>query len=113
MANIQPLQTDDLHRITVITWSAMAGGDLGLAAFVGDLSPFTVQGIGDGTSFLMEGSNDGGTTWSQMTSAAVTFTFASSKTPVLSFAAAPMMIRPNMTGGTSSKVVLVGSKYKG
>lgn len=100
----------------VITWPAMANTDVGVGVETAMYRAISVQGKGDGTSFTVTGSNDGGTTFSPLLAIPV-FTFVGSKTPVgqpalNAQAQQPQALqyRPEVTGGTNSTITMVGFK---
>jgi len=90
----------------------MAAADVGNGVDIAMAGEVSVQAVGDATTISIEGSNDGGTTWSTL-GAGVTLTIASGKTPVTRIAEHPGLLRPNVTGGTNTAVWLVWSRKGG
>lgn len=101
----------DIVQYETVTWLAMADTNDGAGVDAAKYGEMAVQAIGDATSITMQGSNDGGTTWSAL-GAGVSLVIAAGKTPVTRIAEHPGLIRPLAVGGTSTKVILIGRKVK-
>jgi hypothetical protein len=94
-----------------ITWEGIGNADVGAAQGVSRLYTKSVQVLGTfgGATVVLQGSNDGGTTWAGLTY---------DGTNAISFTAAGLkqvwehveMIRPSSSGGTGSDidVIVVG-----
>lgn len=93
--------------VAIMTWSAMAGGDTGKPARMGRYSDKTVQVIGDATTVAIEGSNDG-STWTDLTDQSGTaLALVGASADLETILQNPLYIRPNVTGGASSTVIVV------
>lgn len=89
-------------------WDALAAGDVGSPVNMADFPHKTVQAIGDATSVALQGSNDG-TTWTALNDSAGTAIALTTGTFAVVLEA-PLYIRPSATGGTSTKVIVVGTR---
>lgn len=112
MATSNALLTINNAPYVTVKWPAMAASDVGSGVDMGQAGEISVYAVGDATTVSMEGSNDGGTTWATL-GAGVTLTIATGKTPVTRIAEHPGLIRPNVTGGTSTAVWLVYGRKGG
>lgn len=111
MGIITPSIAGDIVQYDIITWPGMAAADTGAPVDVAKYGELSIVALGDATTVAIEGSNDSGSTFSAL-GAGVTLTIAASKTPVTRIAEHPQFLRPNVTGGTNTKVILVGRKIK-
>lgn len=111
MATSTATMVIDYAQYDVITWPTMAATDVGSAVDAAKYGEISVQAIGDATSVAMQGSNDAGTTWAAL-GAGATLTVTAGTSPVTRIAEHPMFIRPVATGGTVTKVIMIGRKLK-
>lgn len=92
-----------------VTWLALANGDDGAPVIACDYQDRTVQvtgTFGTGGSVTIQGSNDGGTTWSTLTDPggnALTFTAAG----IELICELPYQIRPKVTAGDGTTAINV------
>lgn len=92
----------------IIRWLALASTDDGQGVEIADLEKISVQAVGDATTVIIQGSNDGGVTWHPLGSGAV-ITLASAA--IIDLPVVPLRVRPLLTGaGASTAVYLVGRK---
>lgn len=91
-------------------WGNMAGGDVGAGVNVAGWGIITVQAIGNGTSVQMQGSMDGGTTWASLATASANLTITAGTSPVTQILEHPLLIRPSVTGGTVTKVIMSAAR---
>jgi hypothetical protein len=85
------------------TWTSLAGADSGSPLDAPHMPDKTVQVIGtawDGATLVIEGSNDGGTTWTTLNDVegnALSWTVGASHLAAIQ--ENPLLIRPSTTGG--------------
>lgn len=95
--------------VAIMTWSAMAGGDTGKPARMGRYSDKTVHVVGDSVDVAMEGSNDL-VNWAPVHNAVGAAMDTIVGTPpgtIETILDNPLYIRPNVTGGSSTSVIVV------
>jgi hypothetical protein len=110
---VQPITlVIDYEQFDIATTAQMAPGDTSAAVRVAQYGELSVQAIGDATSIVLLGSNDGGVTFAPI-GAGVTLTLTAGSSPVTRIAEHPQQIKVGtVTAGTSTKMVLVGRKLK-
>lgn len=109
MATIPSEETIVRPGVVQITWTPLAGGDDGAGVVTAHFSDRTVQATGDGTSITIEGSNDG-TNWFELNdTAGVPIDMDATTDAVVLVRENPLMVRPVVTGGSSTTVILIGS----
>lgn len=119
MAVINSTQAWIARRISKTTWANLANGDTGVSDSSTGLSDKTVQvkgTFGVGANVNIEGSNDGGTTWSILNDSrgegnplSITTAIGADIRTILEN---PQLIRPNVTAGdgtTSLTVIIVAA----
>lgn len=104
------------RRVHKNTWTPLANGDAGSALTAASLADKTVQILGTfgaGGTVIIEGSNDGGTTWATLNDSrgegnALSFTAAN----VCTILENTERIRPRVTAGdgTTALTVIITSK---
>ncbi len=107
MPNIEPTITHEQRGVITYTW-AMADADTGIAVASGHLSDKDLQIIGtswNNATLVVEGSNDGGTTYRTLKPVdtndvtTLSWTIGNPSETILSN---PALIRPRTTGGSGS-----------
>lgn len=88
-------------------WSGLAGSDVGDALVVPNFPDKTVQFTGTFTTgtVVMQGSNDGGTTWTTLTDPQGN-NISKTAAGVEAIEENPIMIRPSISGGTTDAVTV-------
>lgn len=89
-----------------VAWDTLTEADEGVGVAIADYSDKTVQVVGSfgtGGSVAIEGSNDGGTTWSALHDPQGTV-IAITAAGMELIAENPLLIRPNITAGTTVDV---------
>lgn len=117
MATVTPTLTPTTspHNLTVNWEGFAASGDVGTAVKYGNFTDRTVQVLGDFTGSLsirIEGSNDGGTTWTVLTDPqgnALNFTAAG----IEAISENPQQIRCRATAGSGGADADVHINFKG
>lgn len=107
MATIQGKRVDTEDGVSaIVSWAAMANGDVGTAVYVGDLKDLAVQCTGGtiGTSTL-QGSEDGAT-WGAIGAG---LTIATSN-QVSAVGMVPAYIRPSVGASGSGAIIVVTGK---
>lgn len=107
MAVITPTVVIDNFGVCIVTWAAMAGADTGAPVRMAQYSDKTAQVIGDATTVAIEGSNDGSTFSPLTDTAGAAIALAGATDDVETILQNPLYIRPNVTGGASSTVIVV------
>ena len=108
MATISGTMDSQGEGIVVATWAGMAGGDVGSKMKLASFSDKTVQAIGDATGVAIQGSNDG-TNWFALTDpSGTTIALAGATFDMALIRENPLYIRPSVTGGSDTDVIIVG-----
>lgn len=93
------------NDVMVMAWDDLAAGDSGQPISMAAARHLTVQAIGDGSAAI-EGSNDG-VKWKAMVDAADA-PLALTGGALAGLLLMPLYLRPVVTGGTGTTVIIVG-----
>ena len=95
-------------EVATAVWAAGAGGDTGKPVRMAAYPDKTAQVAGDATGVAIQGSHDG-TNWFALTDpAGETIDLAGATFDMVLVRENPLYIRPSITGGTSTVVIVVG-----
>ena len=97
------IRTDGNGKVTKALWETMLTGDVGTAVPNSNYADRSVQVFGTfgGATVTMQGSNDGGTTWSTLNdTAGVALTFSAAG--IKQVLEVSQMIRPSVAGGAAA-----------
>lgn len=112
--NEELVPSPDMHVLRV-KWLAIPNGDQGRAVSLSNYQDRSVQvsgTFGAGGSVTIQGSNDGGTTWSPLTDPlGVTLTFTAAGIKQVS--ELPYEIRPSVTAGDGTTAINVWIHARG
>lgn len=94
----------------MVTWSDLDTSDDGRPIYVGAFSTLTVQHTSGAGTIAMEGSNDGGTTWSPLSDEQGDAIATLAVDAFAVIGERPSLVRPVVTTGTNDVVALLCSR---
>lgn len=94
----------------IVTWIDLDSSDDGKAFPVAQYSNITVQHTSGAGTIAMEGSNDGGTTWSALDDEQGDAVATLAVDAFASIGTIPLLIRPVVTTGTNDVVIMVATE---